>query len=91
MTEIIIPRKYYDGSYCPKCLSINYDIYDIELDYSRRQCIKCNCEWEVYLKHGDCPIKSNIYHYEVKIVEKKMAELIIIVSNIIRYLRCRLK
>ena len=53
MTEIIIPRKYYDGSYCPKCLSINYDIYDIELDYSRRQCIKCNCEWEVYIKHGD--------------------------------------
>ena len=71
MAEIIIPRKYYDGSYCPKCLSINYDIYDIELDYSRRQCIKCNCEWEVYLKHGDCPIKSNIYHYEVKIVEKE--------------------
>ena len=35
MAEIIIPRKYYDGSYCPKCLSINYDIYDIELDYSR--------------------------------------------------------
>ena len=84
MTEI--ETKYYDGSYCPKCKSVDYDV-DFEslinslcvypcqscdhLDLVVSGiCNECGCKFHTNLVHGSGPVESNVYHFETEIEEE---------------------
>ena len=75
MTEI---KRYYDGTHCPKCGSIDYDVdfndhekscYHLELVVSGT-CNKCGCKWNTQLENGPGPIETNVYHFETIIEEE---------------------
>ena len=70
-----IERKYYDGSYCPKCLSsdYNYDYNDHETSCDHLElvvssiCNECGCEFYTQLVHGSGSVETNVYHFETLI------------------------
>ena len=74
-----IETKYYDGSYCPKCASVDYDV-DFNDPFCHLYCLldlvvsgdcnKCGCKFYTQLVHGSGPVESNVYHFETVIEEE---------------------
>ena len=73
-----IETKYYDGSYCPKCASVDYDVdfndHEMSCDHLdlvvSGGCNKCGCKFYTQLVHGPGPVESNVYHFETIVEEE---------------------
>ncbi len=74
-----IETKYYDGSYCPKCASVDYDVdfndpffhlYSLLDLVASGDCNKCGCKFYTQLVHGPGPVETNVYHFETIVKEE---------------------